>query len=99
VGLGMSTRNQVVYTLSLLDAPDLTWENERLDRLYRGLRATFEIEDRYRALDHKLTMLQDNLELLVDLAQHRRTFLLEVGVIGLIALEVLLFVWQLWTGK
>jgi uncharacterized Rmd1/YagE family protein len=98
VGLGMSTRNQVVYTLSLLDAPDLTWENERLDRLYRGLRGTFEIEDRYRALDHKLTMLQDNLELLVDLAQHRRTILLEIGVVALIAIEVVLFVWQMFGG-
>ena len=32
----------------------------------------FEIEDRYRALDHKLTVVQDNLSIFVDLTQRRR---------------------------
>jgi uncharacterized Rmd1/YagE family protein len=90
VGRGMRTRTQVVHTLALLDAPALAWDDEALDRLYRDLRATFAIEDRYRALDQKLSMIQDNLELMVDLAQHKRSVLLEVAVIGLIAAEILL---------
>lgn len=98
VGFGMSTRNQVVHTLALLDAPDLVWNDERLDRVYRGLRQTFEIEARYRALREKLLMTQDNLEILVDLAQHRRSQTLEITVAIMIALEVVLFVYQLWKG-
>lgn len=90
IGRGMAMRTQVVHTLSLLDAPALAWDDEALDRLYRDLRASFAIEDRYRALDQKLNMIQDNLELMVDLAQHRRSVLLEVAVIGLIAAEILL---------
>jgi uncharacterized Rmd1/YagE family protein len=35
-------------------------------------------------------MIQDNLELLVELSQHRRSVLLEVAVIALIALEIVL---------
>ena len=35
-------------------------------------------------------MIQDNLELLVDLAQHKRSLLLEGAVLGLIALELVL---------
>jgi uncharacterized Rmd1/YagE family protein len=54
------------------------------------LGASFAIEDRYRALDQKLKRIQDNLELTVDLAQHKRSVLLEVAVIGLIAMELLL---------
>ena len=95
IGQGMSTRNQVVHTLSLLDEPPLAWESETYDRVYRALRAAFEIEERYRALDHKLRMIQDNLELLVDLTRHRRTLLLEGTVIALIAIEVVLFVLQM----
>ncbi|HJZ86924.1 MAG TPA: RMD1 family protein [Polyangia bacterium] len=95
IGQGMSTRNQVLYTLSLLDEPPITWESEAYDRLYRALRAAFEIEERYRALDHKLRMIQENLELLVDLTRHRRTMLLEGTVIALIAIEVVLFVLQM----
>lgn len=90
IGRGMVTRTQVVHTLSLLDAPALAWDSEPLDRLYRDLRNSFAIEDRYRALDQRLGMIQDNLELLVDVAQHKRSVLLEVGVIGLIAMELLL---------
>jgi uncharacterized Rmd1/YagE family protein len=90
IGRGMTTRTQVVHTLSLLDAPALAWDNEALDRLYRDLRHSFAIEDRYHALDQKLRMIQDNLELLVELSQHRRSVLLEVAVIALIALEIVL---------
>ncbi len=90
IGRGMTTRTQVVHTLALLDAPALAWDNEALDRLYRDLRHSFAIEDRYRALDQKLSMIQDNLELLVDLSQHKRSVLLEVLVIALIAFEVVL---------
>jgi len=90
IGRGMATRTQVVHTLSLLDAPALAWDDEILDRLYRELRSSFAIEDRYRTLDQKLHMIQDNLELMVDLAQHKRSVWLEVAVIALIAVELLL---------
>ena len=95
VGSAMVTRNEVVFTLSLLDTPTAAWNDEKLDRIYRDLRAPVEIGDRYRALDHKLTVVRDNLELLVDLTQQRRSLLLEVSVLALIAVEVVLFVWQL----
>ncbi|XYI03799.1 RMD1 family protein [Sorangium sp. So ce1128] len=90
IGRGMTTRTQVVHTLALLDAPAIAWDSEPLDRLYRDLRASFAIEDRYRALDQKLHMIQDNLELLVDLVQHRRSQLLEVAVVALIVIEIVL---------
>jgi uncharacterized Rmd1/YagE family protein len=90
IGRAMSTRNDVVFTLALLDAPPATWEDERLDKLHRDLRASFEIEDRYMALDHKLKMIQDSLELLVDLSRHKRMTMLEVLVVLLIAFEIVL---------
>jgi uncharacterized Rmd1/YagE family protein len=90
VGRGMLTRTRVVHTLALLDAPAVTWEDETLDRLYRELRASFAIEDRYRGLDDKLRVIQDNLELLVDLTQHTRSMALEVAIVGLIAFEIAL---------
>jgi len=92
VGRGMVTRTQVVHTLALLDAPAVTWDDETLDRLYRELRLSFDIEDRYRGLDHKLRVIQDNLELLVDLTRHTRSILLELAVIVLIAIELVLAV-------
>jgi uncharacterized Rmd1/YagE family protein len=90
VGRGMQTRTQVVHTLALLDTPALTWDDEALDKVHRELRLSFAIEDRYRGLDHKLRMIQDNLELLVDLTQHTRSTRLEVAVIVLIAIEIVM---------
>ncbi len=95
VGSGMSTHNQVIYTLSLLDTPQLAWEDETLDRLYVGLRTQFEVADRFRALDLKLRMIQDNFELFVDLTQERRNYALELTVAVLVAVEVVLFVFEI----
>lgn len=94
VGRGMVTRTRVVHTLALLDAPAVTWEDETLDRLYRELRASFSIEDRYKGLDDKLRVIQDNLELLVDLTRHTRSIVLELAVIVLIAIELILAVFE-----
>jgi uncharacterized Rmd1/YagE family protein len=92
VGRGMAMRTRVIHTLALLDAPAITWEDERLDRLHHDLQTSFAIEDRYRALDHKLRMIQDNLELLVDLTRHSRSITLEFAVFLLIAIELALVV-------
>jgi uncharacterized Rmd1/YagE family protein len=88
IGRGMLMRSQVVHTLSLLESPGATWESEPLDRLYRGMRAAFEIEERYRGLDHLLRIVQDDLALLVDMVRQRRSTLLEVAIVVLFVLEL-----------
>ena len=98
IGLCIATRNDVISTLALFDKPDATWENEQLDRLWNAMRKMLEVEDRYRALDAKLRMFQDNLVLLVDLARQRHTFLLEMAVVFLILAEMLIMVWQVLTA-
>jgi len=95
IGLCIATRNDVISTLALFDKPDATWENEQLDRLWNGLRKMLELDDRYRALDAKLRMFQDNLVLLVDLARQRQTFVLEFALAVLIAAEMAIMVWQI----
>jgi uncharacterized Rmd1/YagE family protein len=99
IGRGMTTRSRVIHTLSLLESPGATWDNETLDRLYRGLRGIFEIEERYRALDHEIRIVQDNLALMVDMVRQRRYTLLEVTVTVAVVVETLLFIAQLLRGK
>jgi uncharacterized Rmd1/YagE family protein len=99
IGHGMTMRSQVIHTLSLLESPGATWESEPLDRLYRGLRSAFEIEERYRALDHELRIVQDNLALMVDMVRQRRYTFLEVTVAVFVAIETLAFIAQLLVGR
>ena len=98
VGRILVTRNQIAMTLSLLDAPIVTWESEPHDRLYRAMRTTFEIEDRYRTQTHKLGLIQDDLEIIVDLVRSRRGYLLEVAVVVMIAIEIVLALLQMRRG-
>jgi uncharacterized Rmd1/YagE family protein len=98
IGRGMTMRTRVVHTLSLLDSPGATWDDELLDRLYRGLRTLFEIDERYRALDHELRIVQDNLALMVDMVRQRRLILLEVAVVVFVAAELLVLVGQVVLG-
>jgi uncharacterized Rmd1/YagE family protein len=90
VGSILVVRNQIAMTLSLLDAPSATWEREVYDKLYRNLRVAFEIGDRYQTIEHKIQLIQQNLDIIVDLVQYKRAKVLELIVIGLIAFEVVL---------
>jgi uncharacterized Rmd1/YagE family protein len=98
IGRGMVMRSSVILTLSLLESPGITWEDETLDRLYRGLRASFEIEERYRALDHEIRIVQDDLALMVDMVRQRRFIFLEVVVAVFVVVETLVFVLELLLG-
>jgi required for meiotic nuclear division protein 1 len=98
IGMCIATRNDVISTLALFDKPDATWENEQLDRLWNDLYRMLELDDRYRTLDTKLRMFQDNLVVLVDLARGRDTLFLEVMVVLLILIEVFISMWSILTG-
>ncbi len=99
IGSCIQTKNGVIETLALFDKPDVTWEVEVIDKLYVRLRETLELDDRFRALEYKLRMIQENLVLLVDLSRQRHTFWLEFAVLALILFEVIVMVVQLVAGR
>jgi uncharacterized Rmd1/YagE family protein len=97
IGSCIATKNDVIATLALFDKPDATWEDQQIDHLYNGLRQELELDDRFRALEAKLRMIQENMELLVELSNARSTWRLELTVVLLILFEVMLSLWQLFT--
>lgn len=99
IGSCIETKNGMIATLALFDKPDATWEDQQIDRLYGRLRVEFEIDDRFRALEAKLRMIQENLVLLTDLYHSRSAWRLEVTVVLLILFEVLLSLWNLFRGN
>ena len=94
IGRCIQTKNGIIETLALFDKPDITWEQESLDVLFVRLRKLLEIDDRFRALEYKLRMIQETLELIVDLSRSRQSFLLEAAVFVLILVEVMVMIWQ-----
>jgi len=95
IGNCITTNLDLVANLALLDKPDEIWNDQLLDDLYRETREMFEIRDRYKTLDYKLRMIQENLELIADLLQHRYANWLEWAIIILIAVEIVFFIYEL----
>ncbi len=90
IGESMSMRNRIIDNLYVLDAPDPAWENEYLERIDRGMKKTFDIETRSRALNDQLEVVQSNLELFSQLLQYRESNRLEWIIIGLFLFEVVM---------
>src|SRR5215831_2700869 len=88
IGVTISTKNQIIAALAVLDKPPATWEAEILDKLYNELRTMLEIDERFKALEYKMRTIQDTLELLLDLGNSRRSHVLELIVVLLILIEV-----------
>lgn len=90
IGSTASTRQSIISNLAILDPPDETWKSKELEKLFRELQQNFDIDLRFRTLDRKLTLVQDNIEILADLVETRKTNILEALIVGLIVLEILL---------
>ncbi|MCX6106997.1 MAG: RMD1 family protein [Proteobacteria bacterium] len=90
IGSAASTRQSIVSNLAILDPPEETWRSHDMQKLFKEAQQCFDIDVRFRALDRKLTLVQDNIEILANLVSSRRANILEVLIIALIALELIL---------
>jgi required for meiotic nuclear division protein 1 len=90
IGSTASTRQNILTNLAILDPPAVTWKSKELEKLYRELHQNFDLEIRFRSLDRKLSLLQDNIEIIVDLASSQKNTFLEALIVVLIVLEILL---------
>ncbi len=95
IGAAISTRNEVLTILHLLDKPDEAWDDAGMNRIYDELRAEFDLVDRYQAMELKLRSVQEALELVLDVARDRRLVLLEVAIVLLIVVELALSIFRL----
>ncbi len=90
IGLCLSTKQEIISNLYIVDSPEETWESVELDKVFYDLKTMMEIDTRYRALEYKIKIIQDSVEVIVDLAKSKRETMLELVIILLIAFEVVL---------
>ncbi len=86
----MQTRQNIITNLFVFDSPEEIWEDPYLDRLYNETKRMFDIATRFKAIDYKLKLVQDNLSLIAGLASARSNFWLEFIIIVLILTEILI---------
>jgi uncharacterized Rmd1/YagE family protein len=89
IGRTLNIKNRIAENLYIFDSPDVTWEDEYLNRVDMGLKSTFDLQVRFRNVAEGLTIVKENLELFRDIMQHRKSTALEWVIIALILVEVL----------
>lgn len=94
IGSTASTRQNIINNLAILDPPDETWKSKELEKVYRELQQNFDIDTRFKSLDRKLSLLQDNIEILTDLISKSRSTILEALIVILIVLELAIAMWH-----
>ncbi|MBW4361837.1 RMD1 family protein [Flavobacterium taihuense] len=90
IGKVLNVKNSIVDNLYILDDPNLVWDNEELNLLNRQLKANFDINPRFKDLDYRLDIVEDNLKLFTDVLNVRESSRLEWIVIILIFLEIMI---------
>lgn len=92
IGRVLNVKNSIVDNLYILDDPNLVWDNEELNLLNRHLKTNFDINPRFKDLDYRLQIVENNLTLFTDVLNVRESARLEWIVIILIALEIVIAV-------
>jgi len=87
IGKVLNVKNSIVDNLYILDDPNLVWDNEELNLLNRRLKLNFDINTRFKDLDYRLQIVEDNLTLFTDLLNVRESACLDWIIIILTLLE------------
>lgn len=90
IGLCLDTKQSIIANLYIVDSPDETWENVELDKMHQELKSMMEVDIRYRALEYKIKIIQESVEIIVDLSKSKRETLLEMIIILLITFEIII---------
>jgi len=88
LGKALNTQNDIAENIYIFDAPDLTWEDEYLDKLHRGLIKHFDLKVRFSEIEYTLRIIENNLTVFREIIHQRESNLLEVIIILLILVEV-----------
>lgn len=95
VGDVLLTQHRMVGRVAAGDKPDLLWDRPDLERLYARLADEYELPERDEAVDRKLALVGETTRTALELMQNQRSTRLEWYIIGLIAIEILLSVYEL----
>lgn len=88
IGKVLNIKNKISENLYIFDSPEITWEDEQLNKLNIELKKTFDLKDRYHLIHDRIEIIKENLELFKDIMDHRESSRLEWIIIILILVEV-----------
>ena len=96
IGALLLMEDRMVGRAQIGDKPELLWDHPRLEGLNALLEDEFEIRERLDALDRKVELAARTERTLVDLMSTRHALRVEWYIVGLIAFEIGLTLFDMW---
>lgn len=89
------TRHDMVSNLLLLDKPNILWDDEEAEALYTRLAFILELYDRHEIALSKLSQIKEDVMLVMDLINHKKSEFLEWIIILLILVEIIMGIMEM----
>ena len=92
-----NTLTELVTRMRLLGRSDTAWQYSQYDKVWSGLRADFELEERFDHLDYKLNLIQTQSKFYLEILQNRKSDTLEWIIIVLISMEICVSLYDMYS--
>jgi uncharacterized Rmd1/YagE family protein len=99
MGQTLLVRHRVSGRVAVDDKPDVLWDRPDLERLYARLEDEYELTPRARTLSAKIDVIGETARALTDLIDAARSVRLEWTIIVLIAMEIVITLFQMWVAR
>ncbi|KAJ8477812.1 hypothetical protein OPV22_021539 [Ensete ventricosum] len=97
VGKANSNLADVILKLGLFERSDIAWKSAKYAQIWEYLRDEYELTQRFGSLDYKLKFVEHNIHTFQDILQNRKSVYMECLIIVLIALEILISLYSVYT--
>jgi required for meiotic nuclear division protein 1 len=98
IGDALLVQHRVSGRIAIGEKPDALWDRPDLERLYARLEDEYELKERVEALNRKLEVVAETANTLSDIIDTSRSLRLEVIVVVLIAFEIIITFYQIYTS-
>ncbi len=97
LGNALLVQQRLSGRVAVGDKPDVLWDRPDLERLYARLEDEYELSERAETLNRKLSVIAETATTLSDIIDTKRSLRLELIVIYLIAFEILITFYEIYT--
>ena len=97
LGNALLVQHRLSGRVAVSDKPDVLWDRPDLERLYARLEDEYELSERTETLNRKLSVIAETATTLSDIIDTKRSLRLELIVIYLIAFEILVTFYEIYT--
>ena len=97
LGNALLVQHRLSGRVAVGEKPDVLWDRPDLERLYARLEDEYELSERAETLNSKLAVISDTATTLSDIIDTKRALRLELTVVFLIAFEILVTFYEIYT--